>query len=110
MKGNAGRSDDGFASSMGAGRRRFVKMLAFGTATSMVTGKLWQREVLAFCEPLPEQKEAVMKIRVSEFPALQQNYGSVRLGINPVRPDADPFPDGNFWPILINRDDAGRFY
>src|SRR5262249_32925883 len=37
-------------------------------------------------------------------------WGSVRLGINPVRPDVEPFPDGTFYPIMINRDDANKFY
>jgi Rieske Fe-S protein len=91
-------------------RRRFVKMLTFGTATSVIAGKLWQREVLAFCDPLPGQKIAVFKVRISDFPALSQAWGSVRLGINPVRPDVEPFPDGPFYPFLINRDDAGNFY
>jgi len=91
-------------------RRRFVKMLTFGTATSVISGKLWQREALAFCVPSPGQENAVLRIRVSDFPALQQDFGSVRLGINPVLPDVEPFPDGNFWPFLINRDDAGHFY
>ena len=91
-------------------RRQFVKLLTFGTATSVIAGKLWQREVLAFCDPLPEQKDAVFKVRVSDYPALLQDWGSVRLGINPVLPDAEPFPDGAFYPFLINRDDAGNFY
>ena len=91
-------------------RRRFVKLLTFGTATSVIAGRLWQREVLAFCDPLPEQKDAVFKVRISDYPALLQDFGSVRLGINPVRPDLEPFPDGPFYPFLINRDDAGKFY
>ncbi len=90
-------------------RRQFLKMLTFGTVTSMVSGKLWQREVLAFCSPT-SQKEAVFQVRVSDFPALQEDFGSIRLGINPVFPDQEPFPDGNFWPFLINRDDLGNFY
>lgn len=85
-------------------RRRFVKLLTFGTVTSVIAGKLWQREVLAFCDPLPNQKDAVFKVRVSDYPALLQVFGSVRLGINPVRPDDEPFPDGPFYPFLINRD------
>lgn len=91
-------------------RRRFIKFITFGTATSMVAGKLWQRDLLAYCEPLPGQKDAVFKVRISDFPALQQDWGSVRLGLNPVRPDVEPFPDGAFYPFLINRDDAGNFY
>ena len=91
-------------------RRRFVKILTFGTATSLVAGKLWQREVLAYCDPLPGDLTATFKVRLSDYPALLQDFGSVRLGINPVRPDSEPFPDGNFWPLIINRDDAGNYY
>ena len=91
-------------------RREFLKLVTFGTASSVIAGKLWQHEVLAFCDPLPGQKDAVFKLHVSDFPALQQNFGSVRLGINPVRPDAEPFPDDDFWPFLINRDGVGNFH
>jgi Rieske Fe-S protein len=90
-------------------RRQFIKYVTFGTATSMIAGKLWQREVLAFCEPGPGEivKDGVFKVRVSDYPALSQNFGSVRLGINPVLGD---YPDGTFYPFLINRDDFGNFH
>lgn len=90
-------------------RRRFIKFITFGTASSFVAGKLWQRDVLAFCVP-PNQnvKEGVFKVRISDFPALSQPFGSVRLGLNPVH--SDDFPDGSFYPFLINRDDVGNFY
>ena len=58
----------------------------------------------------PKQKDAVFKVRVSDYPALLQDWGSVRLGINPLRSDREPFPDGAFYPFLINRDDDGYFY
>ncbi|MBP9902298.1 MAG: ubiquinol-cytochrome c reductase iron-sulfur subunit [Verrucomicrobiota bacterium] len=88
-------------------RRRFVKLLTFGTATSLVAGKLWQRDLLAFCELPPGEEGAVLKIRLSDYPALQQAYGSVRLGINPI---SSEYPDGDFYPILINRDGLGDFH
>src|SRR4030095_4829741 len=91
-------------------RRQFLRLVTFGTATSMIAGKLWQREVLAFCDATPSQKDAVFNVRISDYPALSQDLGSVRLGINPVRPDDEPFPDGNFYPFLINRDNSGNFY
>lgn len=91
-------------------RRQFLKLVTFGTATSVLGGTLWQREVLAYCDPLPGQEDAVFKVRISDYPALLQDWGSVRIGINPVRPDVEPFPDGSFYPLLINRDDAGNFY
>lgn len=90
-------------------RRTFLKLVTFGTATSVVAGKLWQREVLAYCENLPGEKDAVFKIRLSDFPALQSDYGSVRLGINPVTSE-DPINDGRFYPIILTRDGVGTFY
>lgn len=91
-------------------RRRFIKFVTFGMATSVVAGKLWQREVLAFCEPGPGEivKDGVFKVRISDYPALSQDFGSVRLGLNPV--GNDNRPDGTFQPFLINRDDFGNFY
>jgi Rieske Fe-S protein len=92
-----------------ATRRKFLKFITFGTATSILSGKLWRREVLAYCEPIPGQPEGVFKIRLSDYPALLQSWGSVRIGLNPITA-GDPYPDGDFYPILINRDDAGKFY
>jgi hypothetical protein len=82
-------------------RRRFVKRLTPGTATSMVAGKLWQRNLLAFCELPPGEEGAVFKVWLGDFPALQPDYGSVRLGIDPLGPS---YPAGLFHPFLINRD------
>lgn len=91
-------------------RRRFIKYVTFGTASSIVAGKLWQHEVLAFCTPgLGEiVHDGVFKVRISDYPALLQDFGSVRLGLNPIH--HDDYPDGSFHPFLINRDDAGNFY
>lgn len=91
-------------------RRRFIKFITFGTATSVVAGKLWQRDVLAYCVPAPNDpvKDGVFQVRISDYPALSQDFGSVRLGINPM--NHDDYPNGSFHPFLINRDDMGNFY
>src|SRR5436190_17871656 len=90
-------------------RRKFIKFVTFGTATSLISGKLWQREVLAYCDPIPDQPQGVFKVRVSDYPALLQSWGSVRIGVNSVI-GGDPYADGDFYPILINRDDGGKSY
>jgi len=90
-------------------RRNFLKLVTFGTATSIVAGKLWQRDVLAYCENLPGQQNAVFKVKISDFPALQSEFGSVRLGINPVS-SPDPIDDGRFYPFIITRDGFGNFF
>jgi len=89
-------------------RRRFIKFVTFGTAASVVAGKLWQCELLAYCDPPAGAKDGVFKVRVSDYPALSQDFGSVRLGLNPV--GFDNRPDGMFHPFLVNRDDFGNFY
>jgi|SRR5215469_3557333 len=78
----------------------------FRDCASIIGGKLWQQDLLAYCAPLAGQPDGVLKVRVSDYPALGQAYGSVRLGLNPV----STFPDGDFYPILINRDASNNFY
>src|SRR6185503_5651501 len=88
-------------------RRRFVKTLSLGTAFSMLLGKPWRATVLADCTA---SNTGRFKIRLDDYPALQQPGGSVRLSVNPVRDDLEPFPDGDFYPILINRGAGNTFY
>jgi Rieske Fe-S protein len=90
-------------------RRRFVKLLTLGTATALMGGRWWQRSVLASVRKA-RSAGGVFKIHVSDYPTLQGGIGSVRLGINPVRPDREPFPDGDFYPILVTRDGDGQFH
>jgi nitrite reductase/ring-hydroxylating ferredoxin subunit len=90
-------------------RRKFLKWVTFGTATSIIGGKLWRQDLLAHCDPSPGLLDGVFKVRVSDYPALGQAYGSVRLGLNPVT-DGNPYPDGDFYPILINRGASDDFY
>ena len=62
---------------------------------------------MAFCETEPGTPDAVIKVKLSEYPALLEPYGSVRLGINPLIGD---IPYGYFWPFMINRDGFGNFF
>ena len=91
-------------------RRRFVKTFALGTAVSVVMGKLWRGTVLADMDPSPDPTTATFKIRISDYPALANPLGSVRIGVNPVRDEQEPFPDGEFWPFLVNRGTQGEFF
>jgi len=84
-------------------RRRFMKTFGLGTAFAVVAGRPWRATVLADCIPAHDRQTATFKIQLSDYPALAQPFGSVRLGVNPVRPGAEPFPVGDFWPLLINR-------
>jgi len=91
-------------------RRQFIRLLTFGTASSFLGGRLWQTPLMAVCVPLPGQKPATLKIRLADYPALGQEFGSVRLGINPISSGSEPFPTGNFYPILVNRDGFGAYH
>jgi nitrite reductase/ring-hydroxylating ferredoxin subunit len=49
-------------------------------------------------------------ISLDDFPALQNEFSSIRLSVNPLSPGLEPFPDGDFYPILINRGERDQFY
>lgn len=85
-------------------RRRFVKTFALGTAASTLFGKAWRASVLANITPSGPGK---LRVKLSDYPALLQNFGSVRIGINPIDNPIEPL--GPFYPVLINHN-AGIYY
>lgn len=87
-------------------RRRFVKGLFLGTAISSLLGKSWKSAYAATFTPA--SGVPTFTIKISDYPALQDELGSVRLGVNPV--GSDDFPAGFYWPIIINKDTDGAFY
>jgi nitrite reductase/ring-hydroxylating ferredoxin subunit len=46
-------------------------------------------------------------LQLTSFPALLQPFGSVRVSVNPL---STGYPDGDFYPIVISRDDNNTFY
>jgi len=90
-------------------RRRFIKTFALGTALSSLVGKPWRATLLAE-GTIASTLTATFNVRLSDYPALSQPFGSVRLGVNAVRPEVEPFPDGDYWPILINRGENDQLY
>jgi Rieske Fe-S protein len=91
-------------------RRRFIKTFALGTAFSTFLGKPWRGLLLAEGMAAPPSTTATFKVRLSDYPILSQPFGSVRLGVNAVRPEIEPFPDGDYWPLLINRGENNEIY
>jgi len=87
-------------------RRRFVKTFALGTAASTLFGKAWRASVLADITPSGPGK---LRIKLSDYPALQQDFGSVRIGINPIDEEFLIEVYGPFFPVLINHN-AGVYY
>ena len=84
-------------------RRRFVKTFALGTASSVLFGKAWQRPVLA--DILPTGASGKLRVKISDYPALAESPGSVRIAINPVVEVLEPEAHdvlGPFYPVMIN--------
>ncbi len=86
-------------------RRRFVKTIMFGTAAAVVFGRPWRATVLA--EPQPTPGAGLFRVKVSDYPPLQQDFGSVRLGFNPID---SALPRGAFYPVIINHETGSIFY
>lgn len=109
MKVNDGGS--GQAREAGAGlsevpRRRFLRHFFLGMAGGAVSGGEWSRQVLAACEPA-DDGTGIIRLRVSDYPALARANGSVRLALNPFNLSG---PEGPFYPLLVNRGFGTQFY
>jgi Rieske Fe-S protein len=84
-------------------RRDFVKFFWFGTACSSLCGKPWLATAVADPSPAAAGGVGVLQLKISDFPALENASGSVRLALtNP--------PSGAFFPILVNRGSGNQFF
>src|SRR5207244_7617099 len=63
-------------------------------------------------QPLARSSTGTLRLSLRDFPALLQESGSVRLGINPLRgsPPSGPMPNGQFYPVVINRGPSNAFF
>ena len=88
-------------------RRQFLKVFAVGAVASSVGGKsrvqTYASEVLPSSSPGPGK----FTIKLSDYPALHNEFSSIRLSLNPMLGD---FPHGRFYPILVNRGEGAQFY
>ena len=89
-------------------RRRFIKTFACATAYSSLLGKAWTDIFAAEIRPLSTSTIGTLRLKLSGFPALLNESGSVRLALNPLRPDS--MHDGQFYPIVINRGPNDTFF
>lgn len=86
-------------------RRSFIAGVGLGTATSWLAGVAALTRVVVQAQPASEI--GTLRIALSDFPALQSNLGSIRLGTSPQ----DGFyPSGLYYPVIINRGKLGEFY
>ena len=89
-------------------RRQFVKRLGFGTAVSGLLGKSWLAPVVVEAQPIIFSGKGKLRVTLSDFPALSESFGSVRLGTSVV--GADHFSTGLFPPVIITRGPTDQFF
>ena len=81
-------------------RRRFVKTFTFATAYSSLLGKAWTTTLAGEIKLHSTSTTGTLRLKLTDFPALLTESGSVRLAINPVN---GTMPNGQFYPVIINR-------
>lgn len=86
-------------------RRTFILNVALGTVISRVAGVCNSIPVAAQAEP--RFGDAILRLRLSDYPALQQDFGSIRVG---TTPQSGTEPAGFLYPIVINRAPGGIFH
>jgi Rieske Fe-S protein len=93
-------------------RRRFIKTFTFVTAYSSLFGKAWTSILAAEISAAAASTAGTLRLNLQDFPVLLNESGSVRLGINALRgsPPNGPMPDGQFYPVIINRGANDTFY
>jgi Rieske Fe-S protein len=92
----------------GSSRRQFVRTFAFGSI-SVMAGPPWVATLVAtlFGENNASAADGQLNLQLSNFPALQQTMGSVRVTVNPI---SGSYPTGNFYPVVITRGNGNTFY
>jgi len=88
-------------------RRGFLSHFVVGTAFSTFMGRAWFATLVADCQAVLAGA-GILRVKISDFPALQIENGSVRLALNPfvpTNPNVTPF-----YPVLVNRGAGDRFF
>lgn len=88
-------------------RREIIKTFFLGSALSRLLSES-RTDAVQFTVQNALPDYGMMKVRVSDFPVLEHELGSVRIGTSPI--DSRNFPVGVFYPVLINRGHNGEFY
>ncbi len=86
-------------------RRQFIRLIALGSASLPAGSALLQQTLRADIGAEFASTTGTLRLRLTDFPALAENGGSVRISVNPLRSNHQP--DGTFHPILVNRLDTG---
>ncbi|MEO8429791.1 MAG: Rieske (2Fe-2S) protein [Verrucomicrobiota bacterium] len=89
-------------------RRQFIKSIFVSTACSSLLSGDWVGTIVADVQSPPGLDNGILRLTVSDFPALLNDFGSVRLGTSPIV--SGPRPSGLFYPVIINRAPGQVFY
>jgi Rieske Fe-S protein len=87
-------------------RRKFFKSFVAVTAVTSFAGNELCVRLVAGCQPTVSG-DGILELNVSQFPALQNVNGSVRLLFNSIQLS---HPTGPLYPVLVNRGAANQFY
>jgi len=92
-------------------RRQVIKTFVVLSASSLLPGGRWTARVLAQMGPTSFETGGVLKLKVSDYPALAQVGGSVRIGTSRLLTTQNcSIPEGLFYPVLINRAANNQFH
>lgn len=89
-------------------RRRFVKIFALSAVTSTYLGSRWENTLVADIRLQTATTDGNLVLHVSDFTALKNANGSIRLAVNPFNPTVPP--PTPYYPVLINRGSGNQFY
>ncbi|MGB8170079.1 MAG: Rieske 2Fe-2S domain-containing protein [Chthoniobacteraceae bacterium] len=90
-------SKDSWLTSPSLDRRTFVSQFILGSAASLIASKVWSGRVLG---SILEGPAGVLKLKVSEYPALAGEGGSIQLN----------FTGSSAHPLMVNRGPGNAFY
>lgn len=93
-------------------RREIIRTFVLGTAFSNVIGQAWAASLRFDVRPMAKVQSGLLKVKLADFPELNNSGGSVRVGTSPVvRNSPDEIrASGLLQPVLINRGAGGLFY
>ncbi|MEW6306365.1 MAG: Rieske 2Fe-2S domain-containing protein [Verrucomicrobiota bacterium] len=88
-------------------RRQFIRGLVLGAACSHFANETFVTPIVAAIQPLTTPGNGCLRFKVSAFPALNSEGGSVLFSVNPYSPVG---PLGAFYPIIVNRGTGNVFH
>src|SRR5580765_3108009 len=92
-------------------RRQFIKTIFVSTACSSLLAGDWVATVVAEVQSSAGLTNGNLRLTISDFPPLLQDFGSVRLGTSTIVSGVSgPRPSGLFYPVIINRAPGQVFY